>query len=488
MNPKSSSWLAPCTALVLAGCASASPGSRELIGTASVAITSAPADGTCIQVQVTGYRTVTQSFDVAPGATTVLALDGLPLGTDTFTANAFGTACAMVNPMSVPNWVSVAPVTQTVAVSPPASIALVMERNGNASVSIDFPDEPDGSTGTPPGCMPPQVSCGGACLDTSSDPANCGRCGHDCQGGACSAGACQPVTLSTPGGGAFIAIDAANIYWSTFGAGGTPTGTVTQLPLGGGMPITLAAGQTNASDLTSDGTSVYFLAGESMTSVGSVFKVPVGGGPITTVSANTANEASGIAVDATSVYWFEGTSVMKAPKDGGTATRLALNADFSMFFNELTINATSVFWTSRSSGGGVFGSVWSVPIGGGAVTNLATNLVGTDGIAVDDQNVYWANAGSNGTDGTVMKEPLGGGAITVLASGQCASSDVAVDGTNVYWVNLGCPNGPGGTVMSVPRDGGTPVVLATGSPLRLKVDATSVYWTGGGVVQKVAKP
>jgi hypothetical protein len=476
MNPKSR-WLAPCTALLLAGCASASSTSHESIGTASVAITNAPADGTCIQITVAGYRTVTQSFDLMPGAGTVLALDGLPLGTDTFTANAFGTACAMVNPMSVPNWVSV-PVTQTVAVSPPASVALVMERNGNASVSVDFPNEPDGSTGMPAGCMPPQASCGGVCVDTSSDPANCGRCGHGCQGGACSAGACQPVTLSTQGGAA-IAVDSANVYWTNSGLG-----TVTQLPVGGGMPITLAAGQVNPYDLTSDGTSVYFLAANS------VYKVPVGGGPITTVSSGSANEAIGIAVDATSVYWFQGPSVLKAPKNGGaTTTVVPFMGDLTISFRELTVNAMSVYWTSSATNGSLQGTVWTAPSSGGPATTLAAGMQGTEGIAVDGQNVYWANAGAPGAvNGTVMKQPLGGGPITVLASGQCSPYDLATDGTNVYWVNLGCPGGPGSVVMSVPRDGGAPSTLYTGSPFRLAVDATSLYWTAGGLVQKLAKP
>jgi hypothetical protein len=194
-------------------------------------------------------------------------------------------------------------------------------------------------------------------------------------------------------------------------------------------------------------------------------------------------------VDATRVYWLESYTVMTAPKAGGAATTLApFMGDFSMFNRELTINATSVFWTSSSQSNFVNGSVWSVPIGGGAVTKLASGLQGTQGIAVDDQNVYWTNSGSIGTDATVMKEPLGGGAITVLASNQCDASEVAADGTNVYWLNYGCPGGPGGTVMSVPRDGGTPVVLASASAVTLTVGATSVYWTGGGLVQKVAKP
>src|SRR5580698_9953333 len=33
------------------------------------------------------------------------------------------------------------------------------------------------------------------CGDTRSDSHNCGRCGHDCLGGLCSASACQPMAL-----------------------------------------------------------------------------------------------------------------------------------------------------------------------------------------------------------------------------------------------------------------------------------------------------
>jgi len=36
----------------------------------------------------------------------------------------------------------------------------------------------------------------GACVDTTSDGKNCGACGHDCLGGTCSGGQCQPVELA----------------------------------------------------------------------------------------------------------------------------------------------------------------------------------------------------------------------------------------------------------------------------------------------------
>src|SRR5579884_2376528 len=37
--------------------------------------------------------------------------------------------------------------------------------------------------------------CDGSCIDEQNDSHNCGGCGHDCQGGTCTTGRCQPVVL-----------------------------------------------------------------------------------------------------------------------------------------------------------------------------------------------------------------------------------------------------------------------------------------------------
>jgi hypothetical protein len=155
-----------------------------------------------VQIVVTGSRTVSTLFDVMPGGSTVLHLAGLPLGSDTFAANAFGGACASVGPPSVPNWVS-DPVVQVVAVSPSVNVPLVMKRNGNANVSVDFPNEPDGGPNDASACMPPTISCGGVCTSVQSDPNNCGMCGAVCAAlphaaPACIAGACT-ISACNPG-------------------------------------------------------------------------------------------------------------------------------------------------------------------------------------------------------------------------------------------------------------------------------------------------
>src|SRR5574337_767341 len=58
----------------------------------------------------------------------------------------------------------------------------------------------DADAGTDaPSCPDGQTSCGTMCVDTTSDPANCGACGNACSASqVCNAGVCDcaaPTTL-----------------------------------------------------------------------------------------------------------------------------------------------------------------------------------------------------------------------------------------------------------------------------------------------------
>lgn len=63
----------------------------------------------------------------------------------------------------------------------------------------------DGEAGEAgPVCMPPLVDCGGTCVDTTSDPLNCGQCGNVCPSQICQMSQCVG---STAGGVVFIGHD-----------------------------------------------------------------------------------------------------------------------------------------------------------------------------------------------------------------------------------------------------------------------------------------
>lgn len=55
----------------------------------------------------------------------------------------------------------------------------------SGNVVVEDPD-----TTTASGCDAGEISCGGACVDPSSDPENCGGCGAVCSGGVCDGGQC----------------------------------------------------------------------------------------------------------------------------------------------------------------------------------------------------------------------------------------------------------------------------------------------------------
>ena len=155
-------------------------------------------------------------------------------------------------------------------------------------------------------------------------------------------------------------------------------------------------------------------------------------------------EAWSLAVDATSVYWFDEPviyvgALMKCAKSGCNDER----------------------------------------------TVLATEQASPTSIAVDAASAYWVNEGNSpfSNVGAVMKCDVGGCAGTplVLASGQAAPYAIALDAAFV-WSNFGTESaaptvarcGLGGCGMS-------PTVLAAGKPANvwgpsLAVDATSIYW------------
>jgi hypothetical protein len=105
-----------------------------------------PEDVTCIRVTATGeFRSSVNDFDVVPGTTLTEALTGLPVGSVSFSANAYAATCDSVTKSTNPLWISDVK-TVNLVLGRSSSVTLTLYKNGRAKVTVEFADQEDGGT------------------------------------------------------------------------------------------------------------------------------------------------------------------------------------------------------------------------------------------------------------------------------------------------------------------------------------------------------
>ena len=186
----------------------------------------------------------------------------------------------------------------------------------------------------------------------------------------------NPTTLASNVSPFEIAVDAVSVYWAENDSPGRrlpSSAQVMKVPIAGGAPTTLASGQDAPQDLVVDGSYVYWTnipgpclagsCGSSLPDTGTVMRVPVGGGTPSTIASQQPGP-SGIAVDATSVYWTNnpGGTVVAAPLGGGASSTLATGQGMP---SHILADATGIYWTNETGGGDAAASLW-----GGSVEKL----------------------------------------------------------------------------------------------------------------------
>jgi hypothetical protein len=100
-----------------------------------------PADVRCVRITAVGTgRTVERELDVTGGTALTESLSGLPIGTVTFTGEAFAAACSGVTRATIGAWAS-APVQASIVLGRLTTVELMMVRNGRAKVDVTFTEE-----------------------------------------------------------------------------------------------------------------------------------------------------------------------------------------------------------------------------------------------------------------------------------------------------------------------------------------------------------
>jgi hypothetical protein len=104
----------------------------------------------------------------------------------------------------------------------------------------------------------------------------------------------------------------------------------------------------------------------------------------------------------------------------------------------------------------------------------------SQGIAVDDHNVYWADADSK----TIYSAPLSGGNATQVVTTQQSAQELFVAGGFLFWIERASSSN---ALMTVATTGGTPTAVEGSFSIGgIAADASNVYYGSALGIHKVA--
>jgi hypothetical protein len=273
---------------------------------------------------------------------------------------------------------------------------------------------------------------------------------------ACSGAVLRPVSLLVSASAIVAVACGSRTALEVYGASDGGSSADVTSPVGANGIVQLASEPTGGRYLALDASSVYWTDGTD------VLRVSKQGGPTTTLAASAG--AGPIAVHNSQVYWGDSTGILTMPVSGGTATTLAALTDGPP--RSIAVNDTDVYCTEGNA-------IIEVSVAGGPLVTVAVGNE-TVGVGVDTSNVYWTQEECPGCLlSQLMSEPLAGGSSSTLARNVTATDyyAFAMDAAAVY-----LPLDQ--SVLKVPLGGGpvSTLVSSENYPMAIAVDTSSVYW------------
>jgi hypothetical protein len=337
----------------------------------------------------------------------------------------------------------------------------------------------------------------------TTDAKHCGRCGHDCLGGACNAGKCESFVLkgalSNPVG---LTTDATNVYVTTLG-----DGAVLRIPKDGSTASTIVTGHEKARGVTIGGNELFWSSADFAGDGGDGSWGGVWGCTLpacTNVHFVTEGDyASNVRYANGSLFFAEGnnSAIVRVQPDG--SNRVALTTATGPF--SVAVDATHVYYQANIP------NLERVPVDGGAEESVGPLLPASGSLGlmdIDSDRVYWAFSQDEST-GHVYSAMKSSPTATRIEYGtdNKNSVGVAVDATTVFWTNQGTfgaappfNNNGDGDVRACPKAGcgAAPIVLQQNlkAPGAIHVDGDAIYFltfgtsgnTSDGELRRIAKP
>ena len=331
-----------------------------------------------------------------------------------------------------------------------------------------------GATGTG-GVACSQTLCGSSCVDTKSDPRNCGSCAHDCMAGTCSFGKCQPVLIGRYDrylGENSISLSDEYVYGKsettlvlrakkdgtslataplpTFATSGCPGGGVEEVDgrvfyqWNDGTTCRIAVCSTSDCDGTTQGISsttpssyvqsfVADRAGSrlfwfdatakrfmTVSTKGTTVPTPT---PLSSVDLVVSRAWTGYA--AGGIFFDEGTSMYRMPAAGGVATRLFDSADIATA--TLWPTGSHFFWSANST-------IDFIAIPTTSMNPQTIIAMSAKHLWGDDTDLYWDSDGLNIQHCSLVNCQA---TTALLASSPCTIVSIRGDSGAIYWGGYG---------------------------------------------------
>lgn len=344
-------------------------------------------------------------------------------------------------------------------------------------------------------CRAEFTTCGDACVVLDSDPKHCGSCNHDCLGGDCSGGKCEPHEIASgqvlPHA---LVVDETHVYWIDRADG---VGSIRRVSKAGGNVQTLATDEGNSGALAVADGQLYW--GTTNTNEH---------GPVTSPSINQSNadgtnrtafaaapsDVDDIELSADVLFWDQHPAggpvsfFSKALGSGATDPMLVLTDEDAL--GNFAVVGDCFFYLTHANGYAVNESCnRQAPVNRFASSDGAVTLSKN---TADSTNIYL------GADGRgLMRLPILGSAPAVNIVPGRRIRDLILDGDQIYYIegdNEGAPacTNNWGTYRVTATSGATPVTLIPepqDCPGYLAMDAKAIYWinSDSGSIALLAK-
>lgn len=310
-------------------------------------------------------------------------------------------------------------------------------------------------------CTCSRALCGGSCVSLDDDPLNCGACGHDCLGGTCVQGLCQPVKIVDDPSPSSMVLYQDHLYWLS----GT---NVKRAALDGSSVTPLASG-VDAGGYNGPSFAVT-AGGVFWSSYWQIFGIPLDGSAPATMLVNEYDsgfELTAMTADESHLYWATAYGPIKRSNlDGTNVITLPVNVNETY---SLAVNATKLYWSNLISYQMGLVDLVSSNLDGSNPTTLTAAVTGPT-ILATATHVYW------GSSGQIWRRAVGGTTNEPLTSGNFEC--LAADATSIYWG--GTVTASGITVAGIfrtPASGGTSMLLHPVLPRAVAVDTRFLYYT-----------